>query len=225
MHSARIYRRAAILLALVSALAAIASSSAVHETLVDALSVTDEIIGRHAVTGAAVFILLAAVSAMFAFVSIAVIVPAAVFAWGTSVTVGLLWVGWILGGMATYCAGRLLGRPLVQWLAAGESLRRLESRLPEDAPLWLIVLLQLAVPSEIPGYVLGLLRYPIACYAIALALAELPYALATVHLGASVIEGRGGSILSVGVLIALFSVGAFYALSRALGRGRPATHV
>lgn len=215
-HHHAVYRRAAILLALCVALAGIASSSALHEALLDVLVATDEIISRHPITGIFTFVALAAVSAMFTFVSIAVIVPAAVFAWGTSATVGLLWLGWILGGVATYGIGKHIGRPVVRSLTAGEALHRLESHVPANAPLWLILLLQLALPSEIPGYLLGLVRYPIGRYVLALALAELPYTLATVYLGASFVAGRSMVILGIGVTIALFSLAMFYGWRRVM---------
>lgn len=210
------YRRAGILLVLCAALAAIASSTAVHEALLRVLSMTEEVIGAHPIAGAVIFVLTAAVTAMLAFISIAMIVPAAVFAWEAPATLILLWVGWILGGLATYTIGRFVGRPVVRWLDAHESLHRLESGLPPDAPLWMIVLLQLALPSEIPGYLLGLLGYPLVRYTIALALAELPYALATVYLGASFIDGRAGVLLGAGILIALFSVAPLVLLRKAM---------
>jgi len=212
----QVYRRAAILLAACAILAAIASSSTTHTALLHVLSMTEDVIAAHPIAGAAVFVVTAAVSAMLAFVSIALIVPAAVFAWGTPASITLLWVGWILGGVATYTIGRVLGRPVIGWLAARESLQRLESRLPGDAPLWMIVLLQLALPSEIPGYLLGLLRYPLTRYVIAVALAELPYAVATVYLGASFIDGRSGVLLGAGILIALFSVAPVALLRKAI---------
>jgi uncharacterized membrane protein YdjX (TVP38/TMEM64 family) len=209
VHNRVVYRRAAILLVLCVALAAIASSSALHDALLEVLVATDDIISRHPVAGVFTFVAIAAVSAMFTFVSIAVIVPAAVFAWGTSATAGLLWLGWILGGLATYNIGRHVGRPLVS-LTSNEALHRLESHVPANAPLWLILLLQLALPSEIPGYVLGLVRYPLGRYVLALALAELPYTLATVYLGASFVAGHSMLILGVGSMIALFSLAMFY---------------
>jgi len=209
-----VYKRAAILLVLCIVLAAIASSSDLHEALMGVLAVTEDIIGQHPIAGAAAFVILAAVSAIFTFVSIAVIVPAAVFAWGPAASIALLWLGWILGGAATYGIGKFFGRPVVGWLTAGEALRRVESRIPNNAPLWLITLLQLALPSEIPGYVLGLVRYPFPRYVLALGLAELPYTFATVYLGASFVEGRVGLILITGVLIALLSLVTFYAWRR-----------
>lgn len=216
VHHGAVYRRAALLVVLCVALAGIASSSALHEALLGVLVATDEIIGQHPVTGAVTFVVLAAIAAMFTFVSIAVIVPAAVFAWGGPATAGLLWVGWILGGLATYSIGKHIGRPVVRSLTAGTALHRLESHIPADAPLWLILLLQLALPSEIPGYVLGLVRYPVARYLAALALAELPYTIATVYLGASFVAGRSMVILGVGLAIAAFSLATFYGWRRAM---------
>lgn len=211
-----VYKRAAILLVLCAILAGIAASSDLHEALMDVLAVTENIIGQYPLAGAAAFVVLAAISAMFTFVSIAVIVPAAVFAWGAAASIGLLWLGWILGGVATYGIGKFFGRPVIRWLTVGEALRRLESRIPDNAPFWLITLLQLALPSEIPGYVLGLVRYPFFRYVLALGLAELPYTFATVYLGASFVEGRVGLILITGVLIALLSLVTFHALHRTM---------
>jgi uncharacterized membrane protein YdjX (TVP38/TMEM64 family) len=166
------------------------------------------------------FVVLAAVSAMLAFVSVAVVIPAAVFAWGTAVSIGLLWVGWILGGAATYGIGKWLGRRAVHWLGAEPVLRRLEQHLAPDTPLWLIALLQLALPSELPGYVLGLVRYPLGRYLMALAVAELPFTLATVYLGSSFVEGRSGMILIIGTLIAVGSVCAAHAARRGMSEAR-----
>lgn len=221
-YHAMVYRRAAILLALCIALAAAASSSALHDALLDVFAATREIIALHAVLGISTFVVLAAVSAMFTFVSIAIVVPAAVVAWGAPESIGLLWLGWMLGGMATYTTGRFLGRRVVRWMTADEALRKLEHRVRPDTPIWLITLLQLALPSEIPGYVLGLVRYPFARYLVALGLAELPYAVATVYLGRSFVEGRGGLIFVIGVLIALCSLVTFYAFHRILPPDRQA---
>lgn len=206
-----VYKRAATLLVLCAVLAGLASSSDLHNALIRVLAVCVDIIEQHPLAGAVAFVVLAAASAVFTFVSVAVIVPAAVFAWGPATSIGLLWLGWSLGGAVTYGIARFFGRPVVRWLTADEALRRLESRVPDDAPLWLITLLQLAVPSEIPGYLLGLVRYPFSRYLLALGLAELPYTFATVYLGASFVVGSVGLILITGAVIALVSLLTFYA--------------
>jgi uncharacterized membrane protein YdjX (TVP38/TMEM64 family) len=203
-------RRAALLAGLCIALAAVASSSTAHDVLLRVLEATQDIIERHMLLGVVTFLVLAAVSAMLAFLSVAVVIPAAVFAWGVPATIALLWLGWILGGVATYALGKYLGRPAVHWLTAEGMLRRLEGHLSARTPIWLIILLQLALPSEVPGYILGLVRYPVTRYLIALAVAELPFTVATVYLGDSFVAGRGGLILIIGALLALGGFCAVY---------------
>lgn len=205
-----VWRRAAVLVALCVALVAIASSEALHNALIDVLEVIEHVIAAYPVAGAVLFVAFAAVSAMFAFVSIAVIVPAAVFAWGDLLSMVMLWIGWILGGCATYGIGRFLGPRVVRWLTVERTLHRFERRLQRDAPFGLILLFQLAVPSEIPGYVLGLSRYRFLKYLLALAIAELPYTVVTVYLGASFIERRSGVIVVAAITLVVLSVGAHY---------------
>jgi uncharacterized membrane protein YdjX (TVP38/TMEM64 family) len=207
-----LWRRAALLLALCIILAVVASSAQLHAALIQVLSSVNDVIGAHPIAGTLLFVLLAAVSAMFAFVSVAVVTPALVFAWGEPLTLLLLWTGWILGGVGTYCVGRYFGRPTVSWLSKGQGLQRFEHRIQRNAPFWTVVLLQLALPSEIPGYLLGLARYPFRTYALALGLAELPYSFATVHLGGSLLQHSGNVVLITGVAIAALSIVALYTL-------------
>lgn len=211
-----VWRRAVVLAVLCIVLVILVTSDGLHAALLDMLAVIEQSIARHPVLGAVAFVAFAALSAMFAFVSVAVIVPAAVFAWGEPLSLLLLWVGWGLGGVGSYGIGRLPGRAVVRWLTAGAALRRLERHIGRNAPFGLVVLLQLALPSEIPGYVLGLVRYRFGSYLVALGLAELPYALITVYLGAGIIERRGGLILVLGLSVVSLSVLAFYFLSRRL---------
>lgn len=210
-----VWRRAAALVALCLALAAIASSEDLHAALLEVLQAVERIIKGHPVLGATLFVVFAAVSAMIAFVSVAVIVPVAIYTWGQGASILLLWLGWILGGACAYGIARFLGRRVVHWLTAEEGLRRLESAVNSQTPLSLVLLLQLALPSEIPGYLLGLVRYPLARYLIALAVAELPYALATVVLGASFLERRSGLLLAVGLALV---AGSLFAFQRLRGR-------
>ncbi|MDQ3265916.1 MAG: hypothetical protein M3Y59_20055 [Myxococcota bacterium] len=80
-----------------------------------------------------------------------------------------------------------------------------------------MILFQLAVPSELPGYVLGLARYPFHRYFAVVALAELPYAIGAVFLGANVVDRRLGLLLAWGALAILLSVLALRALRRRVG--------
>jgi uncharacterized membrane protein YdjX (TVP38/TMEM64 family) len=209
-----VLRRAVILALLTALLASLAMSDALHAALIEVLAVGDAIIARHPVLGPVVFVVFAALSAMLAFVSTAVLLPVAVFTWGEATSILLLWCGWLLGGACSYLVGRFLGREVVRWLTAEALLRRLERRLGPSTPLGLVLLFQLALPSEIPGYVLGLVRYSFVKYLVVLALIELGYAVATVELGASFLERRTGTIIVVGAAATLLSVLAYSRLRR-----------
>ncbi len=172
----------------------------------------------HPVAGAVAFLLLSAVSVMAAFFSSAVLVPAAVATYGDTGTFALLWGGWILGGMTAYSVGRTLGRPVVRALTSREALARYEAKITARAPWPLVLLLQLALPSELPGYLLGLLRYAPLKYLAALALGELPYAVGTVFLGQGVLQGRVPLVIGLGVAAVALSVTAYEVLHHRLER-------
>jgi uncharacterized membrane protein YdjX (TVP38/TMEM64 family) len=94
-----------------------------------------------------------------------------------------------------------------------------ESRISRHASFGLVLLFQLAMPSEVPGYLLGLARYNFWKYLSALALAELPYAVATIYLGSSFLERRLYLLVAIGLAVAAFSGWALYTLHRRM-RGR-----
>lgn len=199
--------RAFALVAVFAVLAALAASDAVHAVLLSVIEASTRLIGRHAVLGPLVFVGLAMLSAMLAFFSSAVLVPPGVLAWGPTTTMVLLLVGWMLGGMTSYAVARFVGRPAWRWFARGRSIAEHQVRLTRDTSLGLVILFQLALPSEIPGFVLGLARYPFARYLVALAIGELPYAVGTVLLGVSFVERRMSTFIALGALAVL--AGAF----------------
>jgi uncharacterized membrane protein YdjX (TVP38/TMEM64 family) len=218
VHRGQAWRRAGILALLCIALAVLASSDALHTALIQLLSTIEEIIAAKPILGATLFIAFAALSAMFAFVSVAAVVPVVVYTWGPLFSIALLWIGWIVGGVLAYCVGRFLGRPVVMWLASNnEVLHKVESRVGRNTPFGVVLLFQLGLPSEIPGYVLGLARYSLPRYLLSLGLAELPYTIATVLLGQSFVERRTNVLLAIGAALICLSIGTFYLLRRALG--------
>jgi uncharacterized membrane protein YdjX (TVP38/TMEM64 family) len=154
-----------------------------------------------------------------AFMSVAIIVPLALVTWGEPVTLALLWAGWLLGGMFAYGIGRLPGRRMVSWYVSSKALTRLEMHLGSRASFGLVVLAQLSLPSELPGYVLGMLRYPFRRFMLALGLTELPYAVATVYMGSGLVEQRRWLIVVFGAALIAMSLVAAYLLKAKLLRG------
>jgi uncharacterized membrane protein YdjX (TVP38/TMEM64 family) len=126
----------------------------------------------------------------------------------------LLLFGWILGGVVAYTIGRYLGRPAVKAITSNPMLDRYAERVSVKAPFGLVLLFQAALPSEVPGYVLGLIRYSFWKYLGALSLTELPYSVATIYLGAGFVERRITLLIVVGALMVTFSGWALHALHR-----------
>lgn len=176
-------RRTAALLLMFMVLLVIVISSTAYSHVRALIDRAGVVVAQHHAWGLLLFLLFSALSAMLAFFSTAVVVPVAISAWGKAITIALLWSGWWIGAVASYMIGRFLGRPVVRWLVAEEPLRRFERYADRTLSLPRMVLLQIAIPSEIPGYVLGSLRFSPAIYLCAVAMVELPFAVGTVYLG------------------------------------------
>jgi uncharacterized membrane protein YdjX (TVP38/TMEM64 family) len=213
------------LLVIAAALAVAASSDTLHRWLLGYLSVAEEIIRSRPTLGVVLFVLIAGLSAMFVFVSSAVIVPVGVYVWGNSTSVALLWLGWMIGGACAYAIGRFLGRPVVAALSRGSKLESYEKWISQRTPFTVALMFQLATPSEIPGYLFGLLRYRFLKYLCVLAIAELPYAVATVYLGAGFVERRVSFLVLVGAAVAALSGLGLYAFHQRLKSSMPAPNV
>jgi uncharacterized membrane protein YdjX (TVP38/TMEM64 family) len=177
---------------------------AIHQRLLGAIASAGEVIGRRPALGMVVFVALAGLSAMLAFVSSLVLVPVAVHVWGPARCALLLWLGWLLGGVASYAVGRYLGRPIVERLIRRETIARYERWARSGPTLAPILLFQLAIPSDVAGYVFGLVRCRFPVFLLALAVAEIPYAVVSVYLGVSFLERELWPLLALGVALAAF---------------------
>ncbi len=209
-------RRLAIVLGLLGAAALIVSVDVLFSPLGRLLAVTEQLLAANPVAGAALFIGFAALSGMLAFFSSSVIVPVAVHAWGPARCAALLWLGWTLGAACTYVIGRHLGRPVVARLVPQAVLARYERKASREMPFRLVILFQLAMPSEVTGYLFGLVRYSFLRYIAVVALSELPYAAGTVFLGESFVKRQVLPFIVLGALGVLLSGWAYARLHRKL---------
>ncbi len=202
----RSWGRAAVVVLICTSLALLLSADAVYAGLQRALLAAEPLLAGHPYLGAVAFVGLAALSAILAFFSSALLLPPAIYTWGTTVTLGLLWLGWLLGGLCTYALGRSLRRP--PWGASSTSSQFdfYRQRAPGKVTFALVLLLCLALPSEIPGYLCGYLNVRLRTYFTALALAELPYAAGAVLLGNGVVHRHIGWLVACGVLGAALSL-------------------
>ena len=201
---------------LLLAVGALASSDSLHSFVIRLIEPVERIITEHPALGATLFIAFSALSAMVAFFSTAVITPVAVETWGAVPSIVLLWTGWMLGGACAYGIGRSLGRPVVRALTSPDALGRFENQISSRAPFGLVLLFQLAMPSEVPGYVLGVARYRFLKYVLILGIVELPFSIGTVQLGASFIEQRSWVLIAIGGAGIVLTTWAIYTLQKRL---------
>ena len=205
-----VQRGAALFLA-IALLALAASSDQLHGLITTAVAWSQPLIAERSGLGMLLFVVLSALSAMLAFFSSAIFVPLALNSWGQPVTVVLLWLGWILGGLFSYLVGRYPGRRFLRWLSPKKA-DRLEEGLLKNAKFPLVLLFQMALPSEVPGYLLGALRYSVLKYLLALGLTEIPFVFGTVYLGEGFLQRDYVLLIVVGVVGVLFSSGVTYLL-------------
>jgi uncharacterized membrane protein YdjX (TVP38/TMEM64 family) len=143
----------------------------------------------HPVIGAAIFFLFAGVSAMFAFTSSVVLVPAANLVWGKLITFLLLWGGWIAGAIAAFGIGNV-ARPLLFRLGYRDTLEKYQQFASKRMKFWTVLLFCFAIPSEVPGYVFGGLRYPFLKFLVAIVIVESIYAFGIVIAGESLTAAK-----------------------------------
>lgn len=192
-------KRATVLLACVLLVAAAAASRPVHDAAQAGIDAAEGMIARHAVAGAVVFVVLSGLSAMVVFFSTAVITPVAIDAYGTLPALLLLWLGWVGGGVVAYAIGHFFGHRVAGWFIDPDRLREYEARARGLVRFNHVLLFQLAVPSEIPGYVLGLAGCRFRTYLAGVALAELPFAIGAVYLGESFLQRDYLLVLAIGI--------------------------
>ena len=208
---------------LIAIVGLLAASDAFHDRSQEIFAAVEAIISDYPRLGMVAFVVLGAASAMLAFFSSAILVPVGIYAWGFGTSLFLLWLGWFLGGVFAYFVGRYLGRAVVERIIGEERLASFELRVNRNTRFIHIVLFQAMLPSEIPGYVLGSLRYRFLQFAIALGLVELPYAVGTIYIGDSFLQQRGWLLIAIaagGALLVAVAYGVYrhrHALAKHVG--------
>lgn len=196
----------------------ITASDTLHDRTEEMIVWFEGAIAQAPLLGMVSFVLLAMISAMVAFFSSAIFAPIAIYAWGKAGTFMLLWLGWLLGGILSFCVGRFLGRSVVGMIVDEQKIAGWERELGARSRFIHILMFQAAVPSEIPGYVLGILRYRFLLYLAALAITELPYALATVYLGQSFLEGESTVFILLGFAVIVLGIFLIQGIRKFVGQ-------
>jgi hypothetical protein len=198
---------------MVAGLFLLALSSPVHRAVLQVFEEAKGIMAGHPFLGPALFVILSALSAMFAFFSSAVLVPPAVYAWGPvpappcsgrrMLAARVVRAGLGLGVRSCDCS-RPAGR-----LRVSAAARREGCRFRPAAQL---------LPRSRPGARAA--RFPPRAISACAGTAELPYAVGTTLLGASFVSRRFGLLISLGAVAALTAFLLGRALRRRLGTPR-----
>lgn len=178
------------------------------------MAYSESYIYHYPITGMLLFIILASISAMVAFYSSTVLVPIGIYVWGELGCIILLWFGWLTGGVLTYLIGSSVGRSIIMKIVGMKKYRKYESFIGEKAKFIHILIFQAVVPSELPGYFLGSIRYKFTHYITALAIVEMPYAILTIILGSSFLQRNTIIFISTVLLALLATYLTYYYVTR-----------
>jgi len=215
------HRRVALLVAFVAIVLAVTTSDALHQAFVDVLAIAERLMRAYPRAGMLAFVGLASLSAMLSFFSSSALVPVGVYVWGAQQTMLMLWVGGVLGGTAGYWMARTLGRRIVKRLVPEAPFRRYETFFRTRAQWRTVLLFRLALQSELPSYVLGVLRYPFRRYLPMMLLGEIPFVFFAVYLGETLLE-RNGVVFAIALCVGVgLTVLAFRALQREMRSDAP----
>jgi len=136
---------------------------------------------KQAILSQLIFLGLAVLSTMFLFFSSTFTVPFAVSIWGSFFTTLLLLFGWILGAIFSYLIGRFIGYPILRYFIPEKKFDYYYRLLLQNLGFLSVFLIRFTFPSEIPGYILGILRFDFIKYLLITLFAEIPYAFLTVY--------------------------------------------
>jgi len=151
-----------------------------QDILFDLILIFEKFIEQHPIFALIVFVSISAISMLLGMISSIPIVPLAITAWGTTITMLLLLFGWLAGGSLSYLIGRYAGYPFVGMIVGRQKIEKWILKLESRMTFLLLLLFRLATPSE-TGYLFGIFRYNFWKYLLITFLSELPITFLIVY--------------------------------------------
>jgi uncharacterized membrane protein YdjX (TVP38/TMEM64 family) len=180
------------------------ASASLQNTVINSVNSLGDYFRENRILGGLIFFGISVIAVLISPFSSLPLIPSAVLAWGSFLTFFLLFIGWIIGGIATYLAGSYSRDKIIKHFFSLEKIEYYKKRISARSQFWLVFLFRLAIPSEIAGYTLGIIRYQFGKYLLATFLAELPFALFVVYSSSILLSGRlmfFAGIVLVGLII------------------------
>ncbi|MBU4256798.1 VTT domain-containing protein [Patescibacteria group bacterium] len=182
------------------------SSVTLQSLFYDSVGFLGKYIEQNRILGILIFMGLAAVSALFSPFSSVPLIPAGIMIWGGNIVFFLLTSGWLLGDLIAYSIGRFARRAVISRFVPQEKLDYYKEIISKKARFWFVLLFRFALPSEITGYALGIMRYHFGKYLLVTVLVEIPFAFLTVYSGEAFVKGN----LLLFTSLVLFSAAVIY---------------
>ena len=177
-----------------------------QELFFDAVSLLEHFDENDHLIAVFIFVGLSAAAALLGPVGIAPLAPPAVALWGSTETFVWILLGWLIGGFVSYGLGYWGGYPLLKFFLSERHAQIAERFIQRRVPFGVVLLGRLALPAELLGYGLGVVRYPLGLFALATVIAEIVFALLTVYAGQAFIT-QNTTLFVILIGVALLIVG------------------
>jgi len=148
------------------------------------------LIEQRELLGALIFLAVSTVSVIISPFSSIPLIPSAIIVWGKLLTLALLFVGWLTGAIFGYLIGCFLGEKVLRKYYSFEKIDYFKKQLSPRSQFWMVLLFRLAIPSEITGYTLGIIKYDFWKYLLATAISEIPFAVISIYSGDALLQGN-----------------------------------
>jgi uncharacterized membrane protein YdjX (TVP38/TMEM64 family) len=165
----------------------------------------------HAFLSIFVFIGLGALSTMLSSFSSVPLVPIAVIVWGSTPTALYLLIGWLIGDILSYMIGYYAGNPILKRFVSLEKIDYYRKKIPPDAEFKLVFFFIMSMPSEVPNYTLGTLRYNFLKYFLTITLGEIIFAFVTAYAGQALVQ-KNYILFAGGIALLLLFFSYFFYL-------------
>ncbi len=213
MPQTTIKKKLVLLAVVITAVLIFWSSTMLQDEYRQLIGFFEKNIAERPIFSMVVFVILNVLSVMFFFFSSVWLVPVAVSVWGSLMTTLLLLAGWFLGAIFSYILGRYTGYPILKYFIPLRKLDYYRDFFAKNSSLLLLFLVRFTVPSEIPGYALGIFRLNFLKYLLITVLAEIPYAFVTVYAIGAILNKDPivlSSIIFAWLLAVIFLAKIFY---------------
>lgn len=194
------------------------SSTVIQELFFKTVVYIESLVRQNPFVGVLTFIGLAALSAMLSPFSSIPLIPPAIIIWGQTLTVLFLVSGWIMGHITTYSIGYYAGYHIFKNFSFLGKINEYRSKISKKSEFLLVLLFRFSMPAEIPGYFLGIIKYPFGKYFLATFLVEFPFALLIVYGGNALLLRNAPLFIFLALLGFLILILTIYFLRKKLDR-------